>query len=336
MKAWQVQELAKPADALELTDVPSPEPGTDQVQVRVLSAALNFPDVLMCQGLYQVRPELPFTPGAELCGEITALGDGVTDRKIGDRIIGMAALPHGGFAQTALMPANSVFAPEQLDDDAAAVLTIAYQTAWAALFHRAQLTSDDTVLVQAAAGGVGSAAVQLAKLNGNRVIAIVGGPEKAQAAMDLGADVVIDRKVEDVIQHVKAATEGRGADVIFDPVGGDAYDLLTKCVAFEGRIVIVGFSGGRIQAPPLNHVLLKNYSILGLHWGYYQTMRPSVIAQGYAELSRLAADGNIRPLISRRLSFDELPQGLTELAAGKTVGRLVWHPMNPTKHSGEK
>jgi NADPH:quinone reductase len=326
MKAWQVQQLAKPADALELIEVAAPDPGPDQVQVRVLSAALNFPDVLMCQGLYQVRPELPFTPGAELCGEITALGDGVTDRKIGDRIIGMAALPHGGFAETALMPTSSVLAPEQLDDDAAAVLTIAYQTAWAALFHRAQLTKDDTVLVQAAAGGVGSAAVQLAKLNGNRVIAIVGGPEKADAAKHLGADVVIDRKVEDVIAQVKAATDGHGADVIFDPVGGDAYDLLTKCVAFEGRIVVVGFSGGRIQAPSLNHVLLKNYSILGLHWGHYQTMRPSVIAQGYAELSRLAADGDIKPLISGRLGRDELPQGLTELAEGRTVGRLVWHP----------
>lgn len=326
MKAWQVQQLAKPADALELIEVPAPEPGAGQVQVRVLSAALNFPDVLMCQGLYQVRPELPFTPGAELCGEITALGEGVTDRTIGDRIIGMAALPHGGFAETALMPGTSALAPEQLDDDAAAVLTIAYQTAWAALFHRARLTKDDTVLVQAAAGGVGSAAVQLAKLNGNRVIAIVGGPEKADAAKDLGADVVIDRKVEDVIAQVKAATDGRGADVIFDPVGGDAYDLLAKCVAFEGRIVIVGFSGGRIQAPSLNHVLLKNYSILGLHWGYYQKMRPSVIAQGYAELSRLAAAGNIEPLISGRLGRDELPQGLTELADGRTVGRLVWHP----------
>lgn len=326
MKAWQVQELAKPEDALELTEIAAPEPGAGQVQVRVLSAALNFPDVLMCQGLYQVRPELPFTPGAELCGEITALGDSVTDRKIGDRVIGMAALPHGGFAETALMPADSMLAPEQLDDDAAAVLTIAYQTAWAALFHRAQLTPTDTVLVQAAAGGVGSAAVQLAKLNGNRVIAVVGGAAKAEAATALGADVVIDRRVEEVVARVKAVTGGRGADVIFDPVGGDAYDLLVKCVAFEGRIVVVGFSGGRIQAPPLNHVLLKNYSILGLHWGYYQTMRPSVIAQGYAELSRLAAAGNIQPMISRRLSFGELPQGLAELAAGRTIGRLVWHP----------
>ena len=326
MQAWQVQELAKPAESLEPTEVAAPEPKAGQVQVKVRSAALNFPDVLMCQGLYQVRPELPFTPGAELCGEITALGEGVTDRKVGDRIIGMAALPHGGFAEIALMPADSALAPEDLDDDGAAVLTIGYQTAWAALFHRAQLTKDDIVLVQAAAGGVGSAAVQLAKINGNRVIAIAGGPEKTAAAKALGADVVIDRRVEDVVAQVKAATDGRGADVIFDPVGGDAYDLLAKCVAFEGRIVVIGFSGGRIQAPPLNHVLLKNYSILGLHWGYYQTMRPSVIAEGYAELSRLAAAGKIRPLISRQLGFDELPQGLTELAEGRTVGRLVWHP----------
>lgn len=326
MRAWQVQELATPAQAVQATEIPEPEPGPGEVRVRVLSTALNFPDVLMCQGLYQIRPELPFTPGVELCGEITALGEGVTDRSIGDRVIGMAGIPHGGFAEFALMPAHSPLAPPALDDDAAAVLTIAYQTAWAALFHRAGLQQGETVLVQAASGGVGSAAVQLAKINGNRVIAIVGGGPKVEAARDLGADVVVDRTRDDVVGAVKQATEGRGADVIFDPVGGDAYDLLAKCVAFEGRIVVVGFSGGRIQAPPLNHLLLKNYAILGLHWGYYQTMRPAVITEGYEHVSLLAADGLIRPLISGRLGFAELPSGLSRLAAGKTIGRLVWHP----------
>ncbi|MBB2894695.1 NADPH:quinone oxidoreductase family protein [Flexivirga oryzae] len=326
MKAWQVQELAEPAQAVRITDIPKPEPGPDEVQVRVLSAALNFPDVLMCQGLYQVRPELPFTPGVELCGEVTAIGQRVTGCAVGDRVIGTAVIPHGGFAEFALMPAESAPAPAGLDDDAAAVLTIAYQTAWAALFHRANLRPDETVLVQAASGGVGSAAVQLAKINGNKVIAIVGGGPKVDAARRLDADVVIDRTAEDVVARVKEATDGRGADVIFDPVGGDAYDLLAKCVAFEGRIVIVGFSGGRIQAPPLNHVLLKNYAILGLHWGYYRTMRPSVIAEGHDRLAALAADGLIRPLISGRLGFGELPDGLAQLAAGKTIGRLVWRP----------
>lgn len=326
MRAWQIASLGAPADVLRVRDVPAPAPAPGQVQVRVRSAALNFPDVLMCQGRYQVRPELPFTPGVELCGEITALGDDVSERAIGDRVIGTAALPHGGFAEIALMPADSMLAPEALDDDAAAVLTIAYQTAWAALFRRAQLQPGETVLVQAAAGGVGSATVQLAGLTGNRVIAIAGGAEKAAAARSLGADVVIDRTAEDVVAAVKEATDGRGADVVFDPVGGDAYDLLAKCVAFEGRIVIVGFSGGRIQAPALNHVLLKNYSILGLHWGYYQTMRPSVITEGQEHLAALAATGKIRPLISGRLAFDELVPGLTALAAGKTIGRLVWHP----------
>ena len=326
MKAWQVLDLGLPADALHSGEYDEPAPDPAQVRVRVRSAALNFPDVLMCQGLYQVRPELSFTPGVELCGEITALGDGVTDRKVGDRIIGMAALPHGGFAESALMPAESALAPESLDDDAAAVLTIAYQTAWAGLFRRARLHPDETVLVQAAAGGVGSAAVQLAKINGNRVIGIAGGAEKVSAARQLGADEVIDRTTEDVVSRVKEITGGHGADVIFDPVGGDAYDLLAKCVAFEGRIVIVGFSGGRIQSPPLNHVLLKNYSILGLHWGYYQTKRPSVIAEGYQRLTELSDSGRIQPLISRRLAFDELPEGLTQLAAGRSIGRLVWHP----------
>ncbi|RNI21643.1 NADPH:quinone oxidoreductase family protein [Flexivirga caeni] len=326
MRAWQVRELGEPAHAVQITELPEPMPGPDQVAVRVLSAALNFPDVLMCQGLYQVRPDLPFTPGVELCGEITAVGEGVTGRSIGDRVIGMSAIPHGGFAESALMPAENALAPAQLDDDAAAVLTIAYQTAWAALFRRARLQPGEWVLVQAAAGGVGSAAVQLAKLAGNPVIAIVGGAAKAEAARELGADVVIDRTTDDVVSRVRDVTGGHGADVIFDPVGGDAYDLLARCVAFEGRIVIVGFSGGRIQAPPLNHLLLKNYAVLGLHWGYYQTMRPEVIAEGYEHLSALAAKGQIEPLISGRLAFDELPDGLTRLAAGRSIGRLVWHP----------
>jgi len=326
MRAWQVHDLARPAEAVRAVDIPEPEPGPGQLRVRVLSTALNFPDVLMCQGLYQVRPELPFTPGVELCGEVTAVGQGVTGRALGDRVIGTAVIPHGGFAESALMPSDSALAPTGLDDDAAAVLTIAYQTAWAALFRRAALRPGETVLVQAASGGVGSAAVQLAKLGGNKVIGIVGGGPKVDAARALGADVVIDRTTEDVVARVKEVTDGRGADVIFDPVGGDAYDLLVRCVAFEGRIVVVGFSGGRIQAPPLNHLLLKNYAILGLHWGYYQTMRPSVIAEGYERLTALAADGLIKPLVSERLGFEDLPEGLSRLADGKTIGRLVWHP----------
>ncbi|NNG38930.1 NADPH:quinone oxidoreductase family protein [Flexivirga sp. ID2601S] len=328
MKAWQVQELGDPGDVLQQIELDAPDPGAGQVQVQVRSAALNFPDVLMCQGLYQVRPDLPFTPGVELCGEVTALGEGVERVQVGDRLMGASAIPAGGFAEFALMPATNFKAPESLDDDAAAVLMIAYQTAWAALYRRAELKPGETVLVQSAAGGVGSAAVQLAKIGGNTVIAIVGGAEKAAAAKALGADVVIDRTTEDVVARVKEATGGKGADVIFDPVGGDAYDLLTKCVAFEGRIVLVGFAGGRIQAPPLNHALIKNYSILGLHWGYYNVKRPAVIVEGNEFLTSLADAGRITPLISRRLSFGELPDGLEQLAAGKTIGRLVWHP-NP-------
>lgn len=326
MKAWQVQQLAEPAEAVQIVEIDRPTPTEGQVQVAVRSAALNFPDVLMCQGLYQVRPELPFTPGVELCGEVTAVGPGVDEGLIGRRLMGGSELPAGGFAQYALMSAKAFQAPDSLDDDDTAVLMIAYQTAWVALHRRAELRPGETVVVQAAAGGVGSAAVQLAKLAGAKVIAVVGGPEKAAAARELGADLVIDRKSQDVVAAIKEATAGKGADVIFDPVGGDAYDLLAKCVAFEGRIVLVGFAGGRIQAPPLNHALIKNYSILGLHWGHYNLMRPEVIEGADRELRALADDGKLDPLISRRLSFDELPEGLTALAAGDTIGRVVWHP----------
>jgi NADPH2:quinone reductase len=200
---------------------------------------------------------------------------------------------------------------------------IAYQTAWFGLHRRAGLRSGETLLVNAAAGGVGSAAVQLGRAAGARVVAVVGGPRKAAVATDLGADVVIDRTQHDVIPAIKQATDGRGADVVFDPVGGDAFDTATRCVAFEGRIVLVGFASGTIPAPPLSHVLVKNYSLLGLHWGLYRQYDPDAVAKAHHRLTGLAADGTVAPLVGARLTLDEAADGLTRLAAGDSVGRLV-------------
>ena len=327
MRAWQVHELGEPRDVLQLGEVPDPEPGPGQVLVRVLGAAANFPDVLMCRGLYQVRPPLPFTPGIELCGEVVAAGPGVTGVAVGDRVIGGTALPFGGFAEFALMHAGAVLpAPEALDDEEAAAFFITYQTGWFGLHRRARLAAGETLLVHAAAGGVGSGAVQLGKAAGARVIGVVGGERKAEAARALGADVVVDRLAQDFVEVVKEVTGGRGADVIYDPVGGDTFARSTKCVAFEGRILIIGFASGEIPTAALNHALIKNYSIVGLHWGLYQAKDPQSIRDCHVQLGKLVADGLIRPLIGERLGLTEVADGLQRLADGSTVGRLVFVP----------
>ncbi|MGH6657663.1 MAG: NADPH:quinone oxidoreductase family protein [Actinocrinis sp.] len=324
MKAWQVTRNAAPREALELAEVDRPRPGPGQLLVRVSAGALNFPDVLLCLGQYQIRPPLPFTPGLELCGRVEGLGEGVEGWNAGERVIGNPILPGGSFAEYVLMDATDTFrAPASLGDEAAASLHIAYQTAYVGLHRRAHIQPGETLLVHAGAGGVGSAAVQVGKAAGARVIAVVGGPHKADAAAKLGADLVIDRRAQDFVKEVKEATGGRGADVVFDPVGGDAYTGSTKCVAFEGRILVVGFAGGSVPAPALNHALVKNYSIVGLHWGLYREKDPAQVAAAHDALTAMAATGAVAPLIGGRLTMDEVPEGLTRLAAGDTVGRLV-------------
>ena len=178
--------------------------------------------------------------------------------------------------------------------------------------------------MHAAAGGVGSAAVQLGKATGARVIGVVGGPAKFEAASSLGADVVVDRHTEDFVDVVKDFTHGCGADVVFDPVGGDAYQRSTKCIAFEGRILVVGFAGGQIQSAALNHALVKNYSIVGLHWGLYQSKIPQLIRDCHAQLTKLAGDGMVRPLVSERVALGAVAEGLQRVADGTTVGRVVF------------
>jgi NADPH:quinone reductase len=281
----------------------------------------------MCRGLYQVRPELPFTPGVELCGEIVAVGAGVTGFGVGDRVIGGPVQPTGGFGELAVMRADAILpAPDGLDAAEAAAFFITYQTGWFGLHRRAQLKAGETLLVHAAAGGVGSGAVQLGKAAGARVIGVVGGQRKAEAARALGADVVIDRREQDFVEVVKEVTSGRGADVIYDPVGGEAYARSTKCIAFEGRILIIGFASGQIPTATLNHALIKNYSIVGLHWNLYATKEPQSLKDAHTQLSALVADGLIRPLVGDRLPLGGVAGGLARLATGDVVGRLVFVP----------
>ncbi|MFW0783470.1 NADPH:quinone oxidoreductase family protein [Gordonia sp. CPCC 206044] len=325
MKAWRVKSVGEPREALFLDDVPVPAPGPRQILVKVLAAPANFPDVLMCRGIYQVRPEPPFTPGVELCGEVVAIGDEVGAHAVGDRVVGNSAMPHGGFAEFALMDDFAAYpAPDALDDAEASSLTIGYQTSWFALHRRTSVGPGDVVLVHAATGGVGSTAVELAKAAGATVIGVVGGPRKAEYCRRLGADVVVDRQSEDFVSVVREFTDGRGADVIYDPVGGDTFDRSTKCIAFEGTILVIGFAGGRISQATLNHALLKNYSIVGVHWGLYKHKNLQAVRNCHDELTRLAAAGRIKPLIGERLGFADVPDGVGRLGDGTTVGRVVF------------
>ncbi|WIY80461.1 NADPH:quinone oxidoreductase family protein [Streptomyces anulatus] len=317
MQAWRVHRNGEPGEVMRLEETDRPTPGDGQVLVEVRAANVNFPDALLCRGQYQVRPPLPFTPGVEVCGTT----------EDGRRVLATPALPHGGFAdyvvadEAALLPA-----PDALDDAEAAALHIGYQTGWFGLHRRARLQPGETLLVHAAAGGVGSAAVQLGRAAGAKVIGVVGGPEKAAVARELGCDLVIDRRSEDIVAAVKDATGGRGADVVYDPVGGDAYAKSAKCVAFEGRILVVGFASGVIPTPGLNHALVKNYSVVGLHWGLYNTKDPAAVRACHDELTKLAEQGIVKPLVSERVAMAGAAAAVQRVADGTSTGRIVVLP----------
>ncbi|HVT71202.1 MAG TPA: NADPH:quinone oxidoreductase family protein [Trebonia sp.] len=327
MKAWQVARHGEPEDILELADIPRPAPGPGQIQVRVLAAAANFPDVLLCRGVYQVKMPLPFTLGVELCGEVTETGPDVCGLAPGDRVIGDTALPHGAFAEYAVMDASAALpAPPALDDAEAAPFYVTYETCWLGLHRRARLQAGETLLVHAAAGGVGTGAIQVGKAAGARVIGVVGGPGKVALAREAGADVVVDRAHEDFVAVVREVTGGKGADVVFDPVGGDVFHKSTKCVAFEGRIVVVGFTSGIMQSAALNHALVKNYDILGLQGRTYRFLESAAIRDHYAALLKLTETGEIKTVVTERLTLADVPDGLRRLGAGSTTGRIVFVP----------
>ena len=318
MRAWRVHELGDPSQVLRLEEVDQPVPGEGQVLVKVRAAALNFPDVLMAAGLYQEKPPLPYIPGVELCGEVVGTGQ---------RVIGSPSGGPGAFAEYALMDAAGAFpAPEGMPDEKAASLYLTYQTGYVGLHRRANVQAGDWVLVHAGAGGVGSAAIQVAKAAGARVIATAGGERKVQVCRDLGADHVVDYTSEDFVAVVKEVTGGHGADIVYDPVGGDVFDRSRRCVAFEGRIVVVGFTSGRIPEAPANHVLVKNYSVVGLHWGLYRKHDPAIVGMVHERLTRLVADGHVDPLVGAVHPLDEAPQALKALAERSTVGKVVLVP----------
>lgn len=324
MKAWQVQELGEPREALALAEVEEPSAAEGEVVVEVEAAALNFFDILLCRGEYQEKPDLPFTPGAEVAGTVAQAGAGYSG---GERVIALPRMPRGGLAERVAVPAAAVLpAPEDMPADKAAAMPIVYQTAHFGLHRRAGLAEGETVLVHAGAGGVGSAAIQLANAAGARVLATAGGAEKVEICRELGADLALDYREQDIVSEVKEATGGRGADVIFDPVGGDVFDASRRCVAFEGRIVVVGFAGGRIAEAPTNHALVKNYSVVGLHWGLYNRVMPELPPKVHRELCELYEKGSIDPLVYEAYDFERVPEALEKLGGRGTYGKVVVRP----------
>jgi len=324
MRAIVVDRRMEPRE-LALRDVPDPAVGPGMLGVDVHAAGCNFFDILMVRGQYQVKPPFPFTPGAELAGVVREVGAGVEGFAPGDRVL--ASVPLGAFAERAAVPAAGTWRmPEGMSFEAGAALPIVYPTSYMALVLRAALRAGETLLVHAAAGGVGIAAVQIGKALGARVIATAGGAEKLAVARRAGADVAIDYDAGDWVDTVRTATDGRGADVIYDPVGGDVFDASLKCIAWSGRLLVIGFASGRIPEVKLNRVLLKNISLVGLHWGAYAMHEPHRIAETFRALFALYAAGKIAPMIFRAYPLAELPEALTALGSRRTYGKVVVTP----------
>jgi NADPH2:quinone reductase len=325
VKAWVVREWGGP-ESLHYEDVEAGEPADGMIRIAVRAAAINFPDALMVAGTYQVKPALPFVPGVEVSGEVVT-APASSGFIAGDRVMALldsGGLTRGGYAQIADAAPESVSRmPAKMSFDEAAGFTLTYQTGWFGLHRRANLHPTETLLVHAGAGGVGSAAIQLGKAMGATVIATAGTDEKVELCRRLGADHAINYKTQDFADEVKKLTGGKGANVIFDPVGGDVYDRSTKCIAFEGRIVVVGFTSGRIAQAATNHVLVKNYSVVGLHWGLYKTRAPELILPAARALHDLYEAGKIKPHVSARFPLADAPSALATVAGGKSTGKVI-------------
>jgi len=324
MRAVVVDRWMEPAE-LTVSELPAPVVGPGQLGVEVRAAGCNFFDILLVQGRYQVKPPFPFVPGGELAGVVYEVGAGVTGFAPGDRVL--AAVPMGGYAERIAIPAALAHRmPDALGFDEGAALPIVYPTSYAALVYRAALQRGETLLVHAAAGGVGLAALQIGKALGAHVIATAGGADKLRVALEAGADAGIDYEAEDFVERVRELTGGRGADVIYDPVGGDVFDRSLKCIAWNGRLLVIGFASGRIPSVAANRILLKNIAVVGLHWGAYAKHEPARVPETFAALFRLHAEKQIRPVIYQAFPLEQAPAALAALGGRKTHGKVVLHP----------
>ena len=318
-KAWGLP------DSLVVEQVESPRPGPGQVAIDVKAAGVNFPDVLIVQGKYQFKPELPFTPGSELAGVVSALGEGVTGVQVGERVIAFTAT--GAFAEQAVVAAAALMPmPPGMDFDTAAAITLTYGTSHHAVVDRAALKAGETMLVLGAAGGVGLAAIEIGKALGARVIAAASSEEKLAVCRAHGADATINYSTEDLREAIKAATEGKGPDVIYDPVGGVYAEPAFRAIGWRGRYLVVGFANGEIPKLPLNLTLLKGASLMGVFWGEFAKREPKANAKAMRELMGWLAEGKIRPHISARYALEDTARALEDMAARKVTGKVVIVP----------
>lgn len=324
MRAWKVNEFGKPTDVLVLdNNVEAFEPGPGEVKVEVEVAGLGLPDVLMCLNKYPLTPPLPFTPSQEAVGTIIAVGEGVDPARIGSRVLGptLFRAQRGGLADACLMMAAVAYPiPERMRGEEAAGFFIPYQTAWISLVHRAQLTADDTVLVLGASGSSGCAAVQLAKAKGARVIAVAGGADKTAFCKELGADLVIDHRVEDITAVTLEFTDGKGATVVYDPVGGKAGRAGFKATAFEGRFLVIGYASGEWVQVEMTELLPKNISLVGampVGWP------PEFLHNAHEDLMRHWERGELQAEKQQVFSFEDASKAIEHIAARKVEGKVV-------------
>ncbi|WP_422061697.1 NADPH:quinone oxidoreductase family protein [Sphingopyxis sp.] len=322
MRALQVRELLPDHAGAGLVDLPVPAPGPGEVRVRVRAAAVNFPDLLMTRGAYQLKPDLPFVSGLEFAGEIDAVGDGVSGWGTGDAVVGGNRF--GAMAEYAVVPAASLRRkPETLSWEEAAAYPVAYLTAYVALVRCARVELGEWLLVHGAAGGVGLATVDLARALGARVIAAASSAEKRDAIARLYAPDAVLAADPGFREEVKGLTGGKGADVIFDPVGGDVFDESTRCIAFGGRLLVIGFASGRIPEVSVNMPLIKGFSVVGVRAGEYGRRFPERGAENVAAIDALVAAGKIRPHVHASLDLADWRQAFAILERREAIGKVV-------------
>ncbi len=321
MRAAVCTDFTGPDD-IKLGDLPSPELPAGCVRIAVRAAGVNFADTLMAKGEYQVRPQLPFAPGLEAAGYVTEVSSDVDGIDVGDRV--MACVDHGGFAEEAIARAVDVYRiPDKMRFVEAAGFPIVYGTSHVGLVEKLKLKAGETLLVHGAAGGVGLTAVEIGKSLGARVIATAGGPEKLEVAKQYGADDLIDYRKEDIRERVKALTDGRGADAVYDPVGGSAFDASLRATVQGGRILIVGFASGTVPQIPANIILVKNISVIGYYWGAHRKLDPSLVKRSFAELLAWFEEGRLKPHVSYVLPLADAAKAMALLTDRKSTGKVV-------------
>jgi NADPH2:quinone reductase len=321
MKAW-VCENPVGVEALQWRELPAPALAAGQIRVQIRAASLNFPDLLIVQNKYQMKPALPFVPGTEFSGVVSEVGEGVRGFAVGQRVAAFGGL--GGFATEVCIPAALAMPlPEAFSFEDAAAFICTYATSHHALMDRGALKPGESVLILGAAGGVGTAALQIAKAAGARVIAAAGSAAKCEACKALGADAVINYTTQNLRDELKALTDGKGPDIVYDPVGGDLAEAAFRSIAWRGRYLVVGFAQGQIPALPLNLALLKGASLVGVFWGEFAKREPARNAQMLGELAAWYADGRVKPVLDRVLPMEELPAAFARMAAREVVGKLV-------------